>query len=265
MWKTPTEVKISTMTVISSLEHKDKSIKFNFDPADLYLNIELSPSVPKVKYLTNIRSIIIEPVKKKRVKKSKIDEPMDINVKHKVQKKIFPNQITLIISINKDVNMKVFTNGKLQLTGCKTMDDATKTIEKFISILETHNTKFKSLSNIVQPNSIKYTEPKVQNMNGYYNLLNTLNLNELFTRLLAEFKKSNTDIFCVSLEPSTYPGINLKYIYDKDGINKIVTAFIFTTGRIMLTGINTIEQGHKLVEFINDFVKNNMEVVVNIE
>jgi TATA-box binding protein (TBP) (component of TFIID and TFIIIB) len=261
MWKTPSEVKVSTMTIISSLEHKNKNLKFNFDPADLYLNIELSPSIPKVKYLTNIRSIIIEPEKKKRTKKNK-DEPMDINVKHKVQKKIFPNQLTVIININKEINMKVFTNGKLQLTGCKSMDDATKTIEKFIDILETHNTKFKSMSNIIQQDSIKYTEPKIQNINSYYNIENILNLNELFKYLLIEFKKPNTDIFCVSLEPTTYPGINLKYTYDKDGISKIITAFIFTTGRVMLTGINNMEQIDVLVDYINNIIKNNEDNVL---
>jgi TATA-box binding protein (TBP) (component of TFIID and TFIIIB) len=268
MWKTPSEIKVSTITVISSLEHNDKNIKFNFDPADLYLNIELSPSIPKVKYLTNIRSIIIEPEKpekKKRTRKSK-DEPMDINVKHKVQKKIFPNQLTVVININKDINMKVFTNGKLQLTGCKSIDDATKTIEKFINVLETHSTKFKSLSNIMKPNTIKYTEPKIQNINAYYNIQNTLNLNELYNYLLIDFKKKDTDLFCVSLEPTTYPGINLKYIYDKDDVNKILTAFIFTTGRVMLTGINDMKQIDVLVDYINDIVKKNMKkVLVNLE
>lgn len=264
MWKTPTEAKISTMTVISSLEYNNNTSKFNFDPADLYLNISLSPSVPKVKYLTNIRSIIIEPEKKKKSRKPK-DEPMDINVKHKVQKKIFPNQLTLVINIQKDVNMKVFTNGKLQLTGCKTIDDATKTIEKFINILETHNTKFKSLSNVIQPNSVKYTEPKVQNMNAYYNINNTINLNSLYNRFLTEFKKQNTNIFCISFEPSTYPGLNLKYIYDKEGINKIVTAFIFTTGRIMISGVNCNEQIEELVKYINNFIQNNMDTLVNFE
>jgi hypothetical protein len=96
-------LKIITMTI-------GCSTKNNFDLHNISNNITLHPNkILSVKYKTTTGKIIIR----------------NANPNINISNKCFNNQVTIIIPIisKKNINVKVFPNGKMQFTGCKNLSE----------------------------------------------------------------------------------------------------------------------------------------------
>lgn len=99
----PTELSIATMTMTGNL-----NVKINVKVLAKF--IKLSDDFKEIRY----RGVIYN---SKGITKNK--------------KKSFYNQITIVIKgINTYVNMKLFSNGKIQMTGCKSSDEVKEAIKK---------------------------------------------------------------------------------------------------------------------------------------
>jgi TATA-box binding protein (TBP) (component of TFIID and TFIIIB) len=126
-------VKISTITLSTHLPN----CQLNLTNIGKYLDIDdeiiglkynyADISIMKGKYSTTI------------YKKSKVKDIEKIN------KKLFYNQVTIILKYNdRCVNVKLFGNGSLHLTGCKSIDDG-------VFVTKSIYTKLKTLSNRTLP------------------------------------------------------------------------------------------------------------------
>ena len=181
-------LRISTITGICNFT---ESINLN----NLYKNINICDKVIFAELGEDYKGVI----DKKNLRK-----------REKGVKKFFYNQITFHINIklediDKKVNVKIFNNGSIQMTGLKT--------EKF-GIVTTNYLleKIKSLKgfNI-------YDDTKLLDLGKYYiAMINTdfdigfkINRDNLNTYL------NNMGIY-TSFEPCTYPGVNIKYYYKLD-------------------------------------------------
>jgi len=110
----PTKPIIATMTLISKIDANINLLNFS-----KYLN--LSPdSIMYIKY--NKNNDLIE----------RSIDLIKVNKNKKKPKKYFYNQCTIIMNCGNSskVNLKLFLNGKIQMTGCKSLENATIALTK---------------------------------------------------------------------------------------------------------------------------------------
>ena len=198
---------------------------------------------------------------------------------------MFFNQTTVIVKIDNDkkVNVKIFSNGNIQMTGLKSEKDGIKVCN--ILKKELLNT-----SGIID-NELKYAIP----------LKNELLIRDINVVLI------NSDYFCgykikrdilhkiivqnyklfSSYEPCIYPGVNTKFFWNKnnelqDGICKCtkkclgkgtgngngdckkITVSVFQSGNVIITGARNIEQITDAYNFINNIFESNYDILKKI-
>ena len=149
----PDDIKISTMTIcfsfnailnienISKYMHLEKNLIIaigkrilneNSNKKNIKKQISFIKDAFKIENNNNIKG-------KKRGRKPK-NNKKDLVDKKKKKKTVFYNQISLKIIVpnkknNKPVNVKLFNNGSVQMTGCVTLQDSYDTIYNLIKIL----------------------------------------------------------------------------------------------------------------------------------
>lgn len=121
----PNNIRISTMTIICQLKFKDNINE------EVYIDLRTLVQYIKLND-TNKYPRVIQLGKKVNNKKKKNKEIEEEDIK----KKCFYNQVTLLVSFKEfNVNVKVFKNGQLQMTGCKSEDNAIETAQIIGDIL----------------------------------------------------------------------------------------------------------------------------------
>lgn len=258
---TPTELRISTMTCLSSL-----STDVNLDVINKYLEIneEISYIDPGGKEPT--RGI---PKKMKSNKSTK-------------KKKMFFNQTTLLIIVpgNKHVNLKIFTNGNIQMTGLKSEEDGYNACE----ILKKNliNTRGiidgKIVEAIIKKNEISIKKINVVLINSDYFCGYKIKRDVLHRIIVKDYK-----LFSL-YEPCIYPGVNTKYFWNElndccDGLCKCtkkcmgkgngngngeckkITISVFQSGNVIITGARNLKQIHDSYNFINNLFKENYDIL----
>lgn len=171
--------------------------------------------------------------------------------------KRFDNQLTIIYKFN-DVtimNIKVFKNGNIQITGIKSIDDGSKMIDVLIDQIKQN--KDIIVSNIQDMKTMNY---KVALINSDFKVDFEIKRDKLHSVIV-----NNYDNKC-SFEPCIYPGVKIQYFWNtqnksKDGICKCredcfigkgdgvgegnckkITIAVFQSGCVIITGAQTIEQ-----------------------
>ena len=189
----------------------------------------------------------------------------DVFTNRKITSKSFFNQSTVILRRKiaegwKEVNVKLFANGGIQMTGVTSDTFARESIEWLLDII-------KSLpeSPFVEPASINRFS--VQLINTDYALNKFINQDALHKILLNEY-----NLFSM-LEKTIYQGVNTKFFYNTsnpgvgicqcakfckgqgsgegEGECKRITMSIFRTGRIIITGAREIKQIEATYDFLN--------------
>lgn len=207
-------------------------------------------------------------------------------IKLKKSKKVFYNQITIILKIKqsinqvKIINVKLFNNGNLQLTGLKKETDANLAVEKIVEIFNTINQIDNNIFNYnnKENKDIQYEDFTVDliNFNTDFSSRFKIKRDKLQQILIKKYQ-----IYC-SYEPCIYPGVNSKYYWNKDYKNypkkgicycsktcsgkgcgegdgecKKVTISIFQSGNVIITGARNFEQINDAYNFINGVFKDN--------
>lgn len=218
-------------------------------------------SVPITKYITFIEYGSGNPPRgfsKKLLKKTR----------KKTKKKIFYNQATIhVFHDNKIMNVKLFNNGKIQITGLKGIDQAPVLINNLIEY-------FKALAIFDDDTSL--VSHKLVLINSDFDLGYSINREVLHTEIIDAGLYS-------SYEPCIYPGVNIKYFMNTnqfdgicccenmcngkgracgDGDCKKVTIAVFTSGKVIITGGQNIEQLETAYRFIKNFIDERKEVFV---
>lgn len=207
---------VSTMT----LSGKFANCEFNLYNIGKYLNID--ENIIGIKYYFYNDSILKGIYQTCYIKKTK-------KKSKSVNKILFYNQISLIIKHNKNqINLKLFKNGSIQITGCKVFEHVNDYLDilyqKLLNLqngkhqiiltrdsrdylLDCHNYIYEVINNNYVVTGYKY--------NNNYNKFNTKNLNQ------EEKTKDNIVIINYDTSPfhSTNPIIKDKYNINIDCIN----------------------------------------------
>tara|TARA_Y100001970_G_scaffold206712_1_gene251743 strand:+ start:12180 stop:13379 length:1200 start_codon:yes stop_codon:yes gene_type:complete len=221
------DIRISTITAICSID-----VNINLNVVLQCLGID--HDIRYIEYGKDTKGIPVKKISKKKLKK----------------KKIFYNQATIIVYVDKYVNTKIFRNGKVQMTGLKSIEHGHKVVSILINKLKTLKQKesiyndimSKKMSSQSHDSKIYKTNDMLDkiNKNGEYInavddvdnikmvdfkivLINTdFNANFKINRsALHQIMINNYKLFC-KYEPCIYPGVDTKYYWNnyhiKDGL-----------------------------------------------
>ena len=189
----------------------------------------------------------------------------DIFTNRKSTAKSFFNQSTIIVRkwVNntywKQVNIKLFGNGGIQMTGVMSEEFARETIEWLLEVIKMlPQSPFAALPAIERLST--------QLINTDYKIDKFINQESLHQILITEY-----NLFSM-LEKTIYQGINTKFFYNTnnttgvccctdfckgqgsgegDGQCKRITISIFRTGRIIVTGARRLQQITVAYDFLN--------------
>jgi len=240
--KLPDDVCISTMTVCCELD-----IEFRVNNIAKYIDLNKN-SIIGISYgryddITTNRSIL--PRKKLKKKKGK---------------RVFYNQVSLAIMIpskkEKPINIKLFTNGSIQMTGCKSVENVVDVLEKIFDELKT----VKAIIDIKQMKMIDktfindHTKLYLNNVNNItigminsnFRYPNKIDRLKLFNLLTAE------NISC-KYDPSNHACVNIKF----NCADKTISIFVFEKGPIVITGAKNCDHILAGYNFINKYLLSN--------
>ena len=139
----------------------------------------------------------------------------------------FYNQITLSYTDGySSKSVKIFPNGSIQVAGCCDLFDCTRVIKQLKEMFE----KYLDMQNLISNEDFR-----VVMINSNYSLNYNVNL-----RKVAEHFSNFSDIFSVSFQPETYSAVKIKFKPAEE--MKEITTSIFSTGKIIITGCETLKE-----------------------
>tara|TARA_B100000900_G_scaffold156849_1_gene133338 strand:+ start:12084 stop:12830 length:747 start_codon:yes stop_codon:yes gene_type:complete len=234
-------LRISTMTAVSKLSD-------DINLQNLYDNLNINDIVKYIEFKEN------EPkgFSKKSLRKTR----------KKTIRKTFYNQATIHIHHkDKVVNVKVFKNGNIQMTGLKYQDQGKEVLQLVIEQLMRNN------RGIFEKDELDVLYYKIVLINSDFDIKYKVDREKLHREIIRLGLYS-------TYEPCMYPGVNIKYyfnnIYNKCGICKCdckcsgkgeglregdckkVTIAVFNSGKIIITGGKSTEQLVESYDFITN-------------
>lgn len=149
--------------------------------------------------------------------------------------KNFYNQLTTVVRVSdeKFINIKLFKNGSIQMTGCKKLEDTNIVINKLINKLKERLIAINGedqieITFVENPNLIEVTRFKIDLINCGFGVNYLINREQLHN-LLSEFK-------ITSRISSIHACVNIKYKIVEDSIEHVLSIFVFQTGSIIIIG-----------------------------
>jgi TATA-box binding protein (TBP) (component of TFIID and TFIIIB) len=255
----PEDLDVSTMTIILKV-----NTLFNLYNIGNYLPLS-DKDIIEIKCgditdkKTN-RSLI--PKKTRKIKKNK-------------KKDSFYNQATLKVKIDNEkiINIKIFHNGAIQLTGCKSLDNAKESIQKLFPLLNKKRYLLDFFNNkiteVVYHNSKKELtlndlyKVKVGLVNTNFNMNFGIDRDKLYKKLKEDIsiKKFNGK-FTIDpkYDPNRHACVNIQLFILNPELNitvKSVSIFVFEKGSIIITGAKNFKQVMSAYNFINTYLLSN--------
>jgi TATA-box binding protein (TBP) (component of TFIID and TFIIIB) len=243
----PKDLKVSTMTLTCAF-----NTEFNLENISKYLKLK-DDGIKSVKHGDIFRTIIFQ--KKSTRKKNKAKK-----------KKYFYNQATIEIKPenNNEINIKIFNNGSVQMTGCKNTIDVIEVLETLCrelkvvrGVMDLDNSIIVEKPFVTQPEklSIRFIKDlNIRMINSNFDIGFKINRNALNDILLEEGYET-------TFEPNVHACVNVKYNY-KD--RKRVSVFVFASGAVIITGANSCNQIKEAYEFINKKLYNNYKIIRDV-
>lgn len=216
-----------------------------------------------------------------------------VNGKKQASTRRFDNSITIKYNIKNyfnneeslnTLNIKVFKNGKIQMTGVKSEDIGKKAIDSIIGLIKEYQGKITESDKKIVDNL-----ECLENRDFCIHLINSdfkVNM-ELRRDLLANLLMEKYACTC-SYEPCIYPGVKIQYFMNKnnrdlpleeqgrcmcepscngkgDGFTtsscKKITISIFQSGCILITGVTLIDHIKVGYEYISQIIKENEQAI----
>ena len=206
----------------------------------------------------------------------------DIMLKPKESKTSFFNQATLVVRrevspLNwKEINVKLFRNGGVQMTGVRSISMASETLHWLIPYLQSI-----CASAPIFVSAPRIHKEQVQLVNTDFSIGTKVRRDTLH-RILTDKYRLNS-----SYESAIYQGVKTKYFYNaerpvgaplgicpcdklckgtgdgsKKGACKKITISPFQTGQVIITGARTMEQINEAYEFIKGVFRDNAEEIL---
>lgn len=243
----PSEIRISTMTICCFLN-------VNINTKQIFDDFE-APEINEYETVDNI----ITGVKIKGQIKGYFPKKQDSG-------KVFFNSITLnVVQLKKSINLKIFNNGKIQMTGVISKEHSMLAINMVIRLL--NKKKIEYISDIDK--EIEISDFKTVLINSDYDCGFEIQRENLLSILINDYNLS------VNYEPENYPGVKVAFFWNDIYKNEItglckckkkcvgkgsgkkineckkVTIAIFQSGKIIITGGNDLLQIKTVYDFLN--------------
>ena len=191
--------------------------------------------IPKLREIFNNRIINVD------MENSKEKETF----KWKMKPTTFYNQITLAYNDEFSTkSIKVFPNGSLQVAGCSDLFDCRRIISELCMLFRKY---------LGEPSFPPDDSFRVVMVNSNYSLNYNINL----MKTVAQFEKY-PDIFKVSFEPDRYSAVKIKFKPAEE--MKEITVSIFGTGKIIITGAETLKEIVYAYNIINENINEDPEI-----
>ncbi len=194
-----------------------------------------------------------------------------IKKKNNSQLNRFFNQATIIVKPVQNfrqINIKIFINGNVTMTGCKYQNDGI--FANNVIINKINECKEIFIKNDV---SLYLSNYSITLINTDFSIGYTIDKIELYTIINEKY-----DLF-VTYEPLLFVAVKITYMWNKkykDGIChcdtlcknkktsicKRVTIMVYHTGKIVITGSNTEEQAYEVYHFIIELLNSNYGSIV---
>jgi|SaaInlStandDraft_7_1057024.scaffolds.fasta_scaffold02762_10 TATA-box binding protein (TBP) (component of TFIID and TFIIIB) len=196
-----------------------------------------------------IRTLLVNSKKKRSTKK-------------KTKTNSMYNSITIVVRINegsyddlskvKKLNMKIFNNGSIQMSGVKTYKYTNRALNKLIFKLKEINNNVHFINDY---DNITVNDFNIYMINSEYKLVTQINRNNLFNILYSQKVKC-------SYEKCIRACVTVKYVPEEynEG-DKEVTICIFEKGSIKITGARNIEQVRLSYKYMNNLILQNIEKI----
>lgn len=248
--KLPTEITISTMTIVCKI-----NITFNVTDISRYIDLK-HDGIITIKHGSD------NDVQTNRSLITKKNLAIENDRKKKKKKKSFYNQVTLSIKsdLNKITNIKLFKNGSIQMTGCKSKDGVVEVLEKLFSelrivkaIYDPEQQKIIEKPFISDPEMLKISNlynVQICMINSNFSIGFNIDRDKLYEILLR-------DKLDCSFDPIIHACVNIKYEHRE----KMISIFVFESGAIIITGACTCQQINAAYEFINRYLLSNYNYI----
>jgi TATA-box binding protein (TBP) (component of TFIID and TFIIIB) len=250
----PDDVLISTITVCCEID-----IQFNVDNIAKYIPLK-NDGIINICFGKEGDPITNRTLNPKKKKKKKLKN-------NKKQKREFQNQISLDIMVqskaNKPINIKLFKNGSIQMTGCKSVENVVDVLFKVFTELKVIKAivyKKKDNYEIVEKPFVNDTEKllleNIKNItigmiNSNFIYPNKIDRLKLFNLLNLEGKDCRYD-------PSIHAPVNIKF----NCTDKSISILVFEKGSILITGAKNCSHISQGYEFINKYLLTNHRKIV---
>tara|TARA_B100001094_G_scaffold269768_1_gene274161 strand:- start:34848 stop:35708 length:861 start_codon:yes stop_codon:yes gene_type:complete len=160
----------------------------------------------------------------------------------------FYNQVTLSYNdVYSTKSIKVFPNGSIQVAGCSDLYDCKRIIKQLSYIFK----KYLGFDEEIPVDSFR-----VVMINSNFSLNYNLNL----MRVTSHFESAG-DVFKVSFEPDRYSAVKIKFKPADD--MKEITTSIFSTGKIIITGAETLKEIAFAYNIINQHINEDLAIRVS--
>ena len=251
----PKGVSISTMCCSAKL-----GCDVYTDNIQKYMTLN-KDDVLTVKVNNDDKRSIIDTKSKAKKKKSTVK-------KTKQQK--FYNQITLVMRINegktdnlndeKKINLKLFKNGSIQMSGCKRIEEVNKVINKLIEKLQEKKMKIKDdevteITFIDDPKKININDFKIDMINSNYRVNLQIDRSKFYNLLL---KKK----ISASYEKCIRACVIIKYCpKEENPMEKEISIFVFQKGNIIITGAKSRKHISSAYQYLNKIILEHIEEI----
>lgn len=200
----------------------------------------------------NFKSILLITKKNKR------------NISKKKSQKFY-NQITIVIRIyesenkpedinnEKRINIKLFKNGSIQMSGCKDISEVNRIINKLIFKLKEKKARkvknnIEEIKFIKNQDDINVTDFKIDMINSNYKVNLEIDRSKLY-RLLLKKKIS------ASYEKCIRACVIIKFCPKSDNITeKEISIFVFQKGNVIITGAKSKLHISEAYEYLNNIL-----------
>lgn len=240
----------------SSIANNSFSYLLTLDDMRKGLPDETRPSWVKITTITMVSSFIqhidikklretFERVGSYRLKR---EDSSTEGFEWKLKPTTFYNQVTLTYHDTYSTkSVKVFPNGSIQVAGCCDLFDCKRVITQLMYIFNV----FLGLDIKVSSDAFR-----VVMINSNFSLNYNINLMKV-----ADWFEEYNDIFKVSFEPDRYSAVKIKFKPAED--MKEITCSIFSTGKIIITGAETLKEIAFAYNIINQHINERPDIRVS--
>jgi len=255
----PKDVRISTMTVICKVP-----LKFMCINIAKYINLN-SNGILSVKY-GNKNNLLIGRSMITVKKKNKPKVKNVVKTGRQKKQNTFQNQVTLYVKVKtkeKPINIKVCSNGSLQMTGCISVIDALEALKTIFDEFKSIKAVFNKETNTID--EIQYVS-EIAKLNFKY--VFDFNIAMIQSNFKVPFEIDRIKLYELmrneqyncTFEPIKHACVNISYDPNKSG--KSVSIFVFEKGSILITGVSNCKQIYDGYIFINKYLLSNITKII---